>query len=212
MAETCMRYLLADVDETDLCTFRLYLAEFWVYHFREANDYEQEKIEVLASSLCEVNSKIFRSWVEVWRQTSGESDEILNDPQSITLLMVASLLGLRPVVRRLLRSNDVDIENKGYNGMTPLLLAAKNGQEAVVKLLLDTGKVDVDIKDDCNRTPLFWAIYCGYEAVVKLLLDTGKVDVDIKDAEDQTPLSWAKKKGNEAILLECLFPPGALFV
>jgi ankyrin repeat protein len=116
------------------------------------------------------------------------------------VLRWAAANGHEGVLKLLLETGKVHVDQRYFPGYTPLLLAASKGYETVVKLLLETSKVDINFKDKHGRTPLWWAASNGHEAVVHLLLETGKVDIDLKDQDGQTPLLWAAKRGKKAVV------------
>ncbi|KAJ6084525.1 hypothetical protein N7486_011325 [Penicillium sp. IBT 16267x] len=196
MAEICIRYLLANLSATDLGKFMEYSARSWTHHFSQADYHEQDETELLAIGLCEVEWEVFKNWAEIHSEIHRQTLLL----ELTTPLMVASLLGLEAVVRRLLQIGRVDVNSKTSYDETPLSLAARNGQEAVANLLLETGEVDVNSKTSYNGTPLSLAAQDGHEAVVKLLLETGKVNVDSKDSWNETPLSLATQDGHEAVV------------
>ncbi|KAF7182640.1 hypothetical protein CNMCM7691_002301 [Aspergillus felis] len=197
LAHTCMSYLtlIHNTTADSLHYFLKYAVCNWPSHFRRAfAQYEHEAAE-LGYKLCRSGSKVYETWSKEYKS------QVRRFPRRPTTLLIASYLGLAPVVKLLLANEKVDVNSRDTYGLTALSLAAENGHEAVVKLLLDTGKVDVNSRDSNGRTPLSLAAESGHEAVVKLLLDTGKVDVDSRDSEyGQTPLSFAAWNGYEVVL------------
>ncbi|KAF3399925.1 Protein TANC1 [Penicillium rolfsii] len=103
----------------------------------------------------------------------------------------AALNGNKAVMKFLLGTERVDLNNKDDTGRTPFSWAVTSGQMDLVQLLLENGKVDVDSKDDDGRTLLSWAACYGQKYIVQLLLDIEKADVDPNDDRKQTPLSLA---------------------
>jgi ankyrin repeat domain-containing protein 50 len=193
LAEICIRYLTLDSIRTRLPALLDYSAKNWADHFRKAGIRSEEEISISAQSLCETESKQYKTWYSIYASYK------YGPPESATSIIIASYLGLEAVVKLLLKMGKTKIDSKddGYD-QTPLSWAAKFGHEAVVKLLLDA-KADINPKDDGGRTPLLWAAENGHEAVVKLLLGA-KADIDSKDDSGRTPLSWAAENGREAIV------------
>jgi len=108
--------------------------------------------------------------------------------------------GNRVVLELLLKTGNIDTNEKVDDEQTPMMWAARNGHKDVVELLLGTGKVDVEAKDSSGWTPLMSAAQNGYEDVVELLLGTGKVDVDAVDSGGWTPLMRAAERGHKDVV------------
>ncbi|KAI9695104.1 MAG: hypothetical protein M1820_008929 [Bogoriella megaspora] len=89
--------------------------------------------------------------------------------------------GHQSIIKLLLETGKIDINEKVAGGRTALHIAAEHGDEALVKLLLDTGKAKVNAKTHTSQTPLHLAAGEGGVGVVKQLLDTGEVNLDIRD-------------------------------
>ncbi|KAL4891361.1 hypothetical protein BDV59DRAFT_194328 [Aspergillus ambiguus] len=179
LAEICTLYLTRIFDT--LPGFMDYAANFWAVHFQRAALSREDPMAKRGRMLCQQG---------------------IDFPDSDDTLM-ASYLGLTPIVELLLDTGRVDVESKdSMYGRTPLSFAAEHGHERIVKLLLDTGRVDIESKDsDRGQTPLSFAAEYGHERIVKLLLDTGRVDVESKDSKyGRTPLSFAAARGHEGVV------------
>ncbi|KAJ5560315.1 hypothetical protein N7513_002714 [Penicillium frequentans] len=199
LAEICTWHICAASEEPRLDVLLEYSAIYWTDHFRKVCSSLHRNMTLLAARLCVPRSKLYDTWVDVYRSRS--TNELPTEAKS---LHVASWFGLYTVVQELLGNNntcEVDIEDS-ESGYTPLLCAARNGYASIVRLLLTTGKVDTECKDsEHNQTPLSWAADNGHDSVVKLLLDTGKVDIESRDSNfGQTPLSVAAEHGHGSVV------------
>ena len=195
LAEICVWYLCADLAKANqLYGFSEYPALFWPDHFREAGFHRQDRMTMLGSNLCVLESGLRHTWSHVQRKLGAF-------PKSGSPLIVACFFGLDAVVNQLLDTGKVDMNPKDSGfGQAPLSWAAIFGYASVVRLLLDTGKVDMNSKNLDSQTPLLLAAKNGHASVVRLLLDTGKVDINSKDLNGRAPLSWAAKNGHESVV------------
>ncbi|KAF8243587.1 hypothetical protein K440DRAFT_55295 [Wilcoxina mikolae CBS 423.85] len=110
-----------------------YAAKHWASHFQSCSGLAD--MSDSAYQLCQTQSRRFRSWFEVY-WTSNLSLE--RCPLDFTPLMVASDLGLKSIVRRLL-DEGASITAMDVYGRTALLRAAECGRCKVVQLLLERG-------------------------------------------------------------------------
>ena len=122
------------------------------------------------------------------------------DSLSNAVFKWALKIGHEATLELMLERDDVDVNLKDENGVTPLLWAIAKGHESMVRLLLERDDVDVNLKDENGATPLSWAIAKGHESVVRLLLERDDVDVNLKDENGVTLLSWAIAKGPESVV------------
>jgi ankyrin repeat protein len=216
LAELCVRYLNFFNSDTILLTdttlkaghhvdshaFLTYSAEFWGLHFRKACISNGAAIALLASRICDPDSRAYSVWKQIHFGTT-----VMMLPVHSTGLIVASYLG-HSAVASLLIEKGANLESKDENDRTPLLWAAQNGHEAVVNLILEKG-ANMESRDKYGQTPLLWAAITGQEAVVKLLLENG-ANLELKDKYSRTPLLWAAENGHEAVV-KLLLKKGADF-
>jgi ankyrin repeat protein len=106
-------------------------------------------------------------------------------------------------VKSILENEQVDVDEKGPDGLTVLSLAIRRGLYGVVKLLLKRG-ANPNAREDQNRTPFFWAAtqsQCGtnlrspYNDMIGSLLGVG-ADPNLPDDQGNTPLAVAAALGN----------------
>lgn len=121
-------------------------------------------------------------------------------PRGETLLSWAAQKTDEGIVKLLLATRTVDVNQKDRDGNAALSWALKTGREGIVRLILDTGRVDVNSQDRDGDTALSWAVKGGREDIARLLVDTGKVDINMRDKTNATPLFWATKKEYESIV------------
>lgn len=107
-------------------------------------------------------------------------------------------------IKTLLENEQVEVDEKGWDGRTALSLAIENGLYDAVVLLLKKG-ADPNTREDQNRTPFFWAatqsqrassFHYNYEDMIKSLLGAG-ADPSLPDDQGNTPLAVAAGGGNE---------------
>ena len=104
-----------------------------------------------------------------------------------TALHAASDIGHVRVVRSLLKCG-VDVNARGYWGLSPLQLASVKGHLNVVLCLLDRGAA-VIFQDVYQRTPLVHAIVGGNHEIVRTLLERN-ADVNSRDKHGFTVMHW----------------------
>jgi hypothetical protein len=184
-----------------------YATLYWPVHYQSIENHQcmDRPIRTIRQFLFKdrATAPLFIKWmsaIDNLSESLEQSDtlkyhlrEISSSPP--TPLFLACCFGLLSTIRDLSSFENVDWNERNYNGRAGLNLASERGHEAVVKLLLEKD-VDVDSKDKAyGQTPLSWAAGNGHEAVVKLLLEKD-IDVDSKDKYGRTPLSWATREGH----------------
>jgi ankyrin repeat protein len=108
--------------------------------------------------------------VQVLLAAAG-ADPNARDDLGGSALIEAAWHGHVEIVRFLL-DKGVDVNCKGFDGMTPLHCAAEHGHNSVVELLLARG-ADINAKDDGGKTPMAYAAENRFTATVKLLREHG---------------------------------------
>ena len=112
-------------------------------------------------------------------------------------IMLAASSGHNKVVRALIRSGRVDLEQTRA-GQHVVHMAAFNGHAAVVKTLLDVG-VDVNMQTPDGATALWLAAHEGHTGVIAVLLATKGVNMKQGTAEG-SPLAMANWMQREEVV------------
>ena len=97
-------------------------------------------------------------------------------------------------VKKLIRSQNVNVNKADINGSTPLFMAAQNGHLEVLKLLIEQ-EASIDQIDTDRWTPLLVAVANGHLEVVKLLIEKGASIHQIR-TDGWTPLLLAAQNGH----------------
>ncbi|GFF46560.1 hypothetical protein IFM46972_08072 [Aspergillus udagawae] len=106
-------------------------------------------------------------------------------------------------IKTLLENEQVEVDEKGWDGRTALSLAIENSLYDAVVLLLKKG-ADPNTREDRNCTPFFWAVtgsQCAsiygvcYDGMIGFLLQAG-ADPSLTDDYGNTPLALAAAIGN----------------
>lgn len=116
-------------------------------------------------------------------------------PNGCTLLLVAAADGRKELVRELLNSAKVGLNDADELGYTPLHLAAVAGHPEIVRFLC-VMQADPQ-KATCSLTPLHSAAHDGHADIVQILLDF-RADATKTDCK-----GWARPEG-----LLCRAPQG----
>lgn len=104
-------------------------------------------------------------------------DVDLSNLNGETPLMMASIEGNLPVVKKLVLDKKAQIDHIGW---TPLHYASSKGQLEVAQFLVTNG-ADVNSRSLNGTTPLMMAAQSGNESLIKFLLDNG-ADIQLRNA------------------------------
>ena len=120
-------------------------------------------------------------------------DLVTGDPRSSpdTALLLAIERGHSKIVQRLLEVLDIDVEHKGYLGVTPLFLAFERGHTKIVQLLIQHGANPTRKENGQIVTTLLHQAASKYDSeTIRHLLARG-VAVDSFDNKSRTPMMCA---------------------
>lgn len=120
---------------------------------------------------------------------------------SITPLMLASMNGYTPLVKRLLNLK-CDPNKIDADGAAALTYAARGGYVETAKTLLGAG-AKVDLTDSHGRTPLMYAALNGHAGMVDYLISKGAA-VNAKDKAGSTALLLAARYNGEPAVIASL--------
>jgi len=114
--------------------------------------------------------------------------------------------GDKKLVDSLLKSKDVDINERDWDDLTALITASSAGHIDIVKLLLKKN-ADVNASDKDGITALMEASIMGHTKIVDLLIDAG-AEVDFKSNSQVTAL-WLASGENKIDVMKHLLKKGA---
>lgn len=114
--------------------------------------------------------------------------------------------GEKKIVESLLKSKEVDVNEKDWDELTALITAASAGHADIVKLLIKKG-ADVNLSDKDGITALMEASIMGHTKIVDLLIDAG-AEIDFKSNSQVTAL-WLASGENKLEVMKHLLKKGA---
>ena len=109
--------------------------------------------------------------------------------------------GEKKLVESLLKSKEVDVNEKDWDELTALITAASAGHADIVKLLIKKG-ADVNASDKDGITALMEASIMGHTKIVDLLIDAG-AEIDFKSNSQVTAL-WLASGENKIDVMKHL--------
>ncbi|XP_071086413.1 putative ankyrin repeat protein RF_0381 [Haliotis cracherodii] len=128
-----------------------------------------------------------------------EADLLIVANDGDTILHAACRGGNVQIVKYVLSQNIVDVNSKGYNGLTPAMIAAVGGHKAVFYLLLEK-RPDLSPTDDDGNNLLHMACEGGNVELVKHVLALNSVDINSRTEDGRTPAMIAASKGHKDML------------
>ena len=126
--------------------------------------------------------------------------DIQVNAQKAPPLFHAAKKGHLEIVRRLLRFDTIDINQKFWNN-SPICIASEMGHLEVARLLLAQGaRLDINSKTYLGYTALSLAAFHGHLDIIDLLLEDSRLDVAAADEFGETALCQAARNGHEQIV------------
>ncbi|KAB8303090.1 hypothetical protein EYC80_004543 [Monilinia laxa] len=145
------------------------------------------------------------------------------DDEGYTVLHMAAGRGAKPVVRELLSSKKININEEDKSKATPIYLAAFSGHSDIVSCPVSYGqmrsltqlldaKAQINAQNDDGDTTLACAVRNGYQDSTKLLLEND-ADLFMTNTEERTSLHIAAYSNNNnkeilELLLKYALPTG----
>jgi len=185
-----------------------YSAQNWAAHFRLSSMKSSDADTESLLGLCDARSGCCLTWFRIYWASAH-----VGFPRDFTTLMIASYFGIKPVVRKLLKADDVEINfSDGTYRRSALSWASEYGFYDIVKLLIkgprlrlrDMAKLrtreraKIEARDKIGRTPLSYAALNGHAITAGLLVKAG-ARADAMDKIGGNPISYAICSGNEAV-------------
>ncbi len=131
--------------------------------------------------------------IDLFKLILDKSTEInAKDVNGDTALHIALSKKCKTKVNELLAHEDVDVNVKGNDNLTPLHLTSRRKRIPIplFKIILDKSN-DINAKDNHGSTSLHLAMMKESETAVKELLAHKDVDVNVKDNNNQTAIHLA---------------------
>jgi len=115
-------------------------------------------------------------------------------PQKDQEYLNAALSGDTATLKRMIHSQEVDLDVVDSYGHTALMNAAWKDRAEAVKILLEEG-VSLNCRNQDGQTAMDKAAYWGFTHILKLLVDAGST-IDIRNNNGETPLQRAAMWGH----------------
>lgn len=133
----------------------------------------------------------------------GLDPNLIEPERGETGLIIALRDNSMKVFNTLLKSDQLDLEVKAFNGDNALMIAAFKGNLPAVEALIERGA-------EINKTgwaPLHYAAFIGNNDIVKLLLDRSAY-IDAESPNKTTPIMMAARAGH-ILTVKLLLDEGA---
>lgn len=213
LAAVCLRYLNVQnlwQESVDQRTFRDYAASGWYNHTKPgvSNYASVVTLGIEFVNTKNVNWEGWRKHFDHIQQQDQEQRTIIHEGEleSASPLFYASVIGVPEIVKSLVDSNELNVNDTDESKRTGLLAAAQRGFIPIVEYLLGKG-ADVNMASTRGTTPIYAAAHQGHTEVVKLLLAKG-ADFTIPEKWSFTALHAALYNGHLDIV-ELLCEKGA---
>jgi len=167
----------------------------WSVH-RLTCAYRRHKRDRLNAGACAEDSPVAAA-----SASAGESKTGNDSATDLSTLFFASCTGQTEVVRVLLQTGGIDINQATKFGSTPLFIASQEGHTEVVKLLLQAEGIDVNQATNTGATPLYIASQEGHTEVVKLL-NAMSEHGHVADAGESKTVELSPMSAEEAKVIE----------
>ncbi|WP_257282218.1 ankyrin repeat domain-containing protein [Endozoicomonas sp. ISHI1] len=139
----------------------------------------------------------FRGDLDQLEKSLAEGVNVNAALDDFTALMLASILGHKDIVERLINAG-ANLNARNKNGATALFMAAQENNTDCVKILIEA-KADLNARTMDGATPLLIAAKKGHTDIVKLLIEA-KADLNARIKDGATALFIAAQRGRTVIV------------
>jgi len=118
-------------------------------------------------------------------------DPEIRDKDGWTCLARAAAAGRKKITQALLERDDVDVNARVGEDLTPFTAAIRAGEASIVKMFLTHPRTDVHVRATRSRSPFHIAIENGRgtrKSVLEHLLADGRLDPNLVDLDGNTAL------------------------
>ncbi|MEA3289995.1 MAG: ankyrin repeat domain-containing protein [Campylobacterota bacterium] len=130
-------------------------------------------------------------------------DVALKNKDKLTTLDIALEENNHNIVKELLKTEELDLNEKDEFGRTKLQNTVVFGYETIAKMLIDFG-ADINSKDIHNRNVIFDALSYGNEKFISYLLELNNLELNNIDTDGNTIMHHPQVRANEDIALNLI--------
>ncbi|KAF3004786.1 hypothetical protein E8E13_002498 [Curvularia kusanoi] len=206
LTRSCLRYFIethqSDQPRGERAKARpldQYTAQYWDHHFQMIESPPDDLVEV-STSLLSMDNPAYFDWLELrdpdfTREWPDQINYRVADP-----LYCAAFLGLKTVVKTLLKSGHDARSTPEWRFKSVLHAAVMGDHPDIVQILLDSG-VNIDEDSGYDGTPLYAAVEYGSDQIAEMLVMAGAaINVPTPHARSPNVLSAAAGGGRDRIL------------
>lgn len=162
--------------------------------FRESNTASDNQYAKALTAPCD-SEEVQYTPLQLQFATSNDI-ELMSSPGA--RLIAAAADGDLKQVKKLILEDEVNVNARDWDDLTPLTPACAAGHLDVIQFLLSNG-ADVNLSDKDGITPLMEASIMGHTQIISMLMEHGAT-VDTKASSDVTALWLASGEGRTEVV------------